>query len=114
MSNVEYTLDSNDPFFVVGQKRILVDVERKQIEKKRETVANVESFISKHDRILAQIKEFCEEPNTDRLPALFMKQEEENFALFNYVNEINNEVSWNFWNIHCRYTNLKKILYDFF
>lgn len=81
-------------FLTLGQKRILVDVERRQIEKKRETIANVESYISKHDRILAQIKEFCEEPNTDRLPALFVKQEEENFALFNYVNEIHNEVSW--------------------
>lgn len=32
------------------------------------------------------------EDNIDKLTAHFLKQEEENFALFNYVNELNDEL----------------------
>lgn len=32
------------------------------------------------------------EQEIDKLTALFIKQEEENFALFNYVNELNDEL----------------------
>lgn len=32
------------------------------------------------------------EQDVDKLEAMFVKQEEENFALFNYVNELNHEM----------------------
>lgn len=53
----------------------------------------MENFMKNHSRILKQLKDFCNEEDADRLPVIFVKQEEENFAFFNYVNEINNEVS---------------------
>jgi hypothetical protein len=44
------------------------------------------------EEILSQIKEFSGEDDINRIAAQFVKQEEENFAIFNYVNELNNEV----------------------
>jgi hypothetical protein len=58
-------------------------------EKKREAT---EHMITTFEEILSQIKEFSGEADIDRLAAQFVKQEEENFAVFNYVNELNNEV----------------------
>lgn len=49
-------------------------------------------MIAKFEEILSQIKEFSGEDDIDRLAAQFVKQEEENFAVFNYVTELNNEV----------------------
>jgi len=50
-------------------------------------------MIAKFEAILSQIKEFSGEDDIDRVAAQFVKQEEENFAIFNYVTELNNEVS---------------------
>ncbi|XP_065201400.1 coiled-coil domain-containing protein 63 isoform X2 [Planococcus citri] len=77
---------------IKGQKRILADLEQKENAKKQQKIEQIEKYTQKHNSILEQIKEFCGEHNTERLPAIFLKQEEENFALFNYVNEINNEM----------------------
>jgi hypothetical protein len=49
-------------------------------------------MIAKFEEILSQIKEFSGEEDIDRVAAQFVKQEEENFAIFNYVTELNNEV----------------------
>lgn len=49
-------------------------------------------MIDTYHVILQKIKDFSGEDDVDRLAAQFIKQEEENFALFNYVNELNNEV----------------------
>lgn len=37
-------------------------------------------------------QEFCNEDDVQRITSFFLKQEEENFALFNYVNELNHEI----------------------
>lgn len=49
-------------------------------------------MIAKFEEILSQIKEFSGEDDIDRVAAQFVKQEEENFAIFNYVTELNSEV----------------------
>ena len=59
-------------------------------EKKKEAT---EHMIAKYEEILSQIKEFSGEDDIDRVAAQFVKQEEENFAIFNYVTELNNEVN---------------------
>lgn len=59
-------------------------------EKKREAT---EHMIAKFEEILSKIKEFSGEDDIDRVAAQFVKQEEENFAIFNYVTELNNEVN---------------------
>ena len=55
----------------------------------------LEAQIEKYQSILEHIRELSGEQDVDRLSAQFLKQEEENFALFNYVNELNNEVRSN-------------------
>lgn len=75
-----------------GQKRVLVDLEEKENEKKQMKIQQTELYMKKRTSILEQIKEFCNETAVEKLANIFIKQEEENFALFNYVNEINNEV----------------------
>lgn len=62
-------------------------------EKRREAT---EHMIITFEEILSQIKDFCGEADIDRLAAQFVKQEEENFAIFSYVNELNNEVQSQF------------------
>jgi hypothetical protein len=52
----------------------------------------MEKLLQAYAVSLEQVREFCSENDPDKLSALFTKQEEENFALFNYVNELNNEV----------------------
>ena len=37
-------------------------------------------------------KDFFQEDDVERISAMFLKQEEENFALFNYVNELSHEI----------------------
>lgn len=63
-----------------------------RVEKKRmQTRENMEKTLAQYRETLESIKEFCGESDIERLAAKFMKQEEENFALFNYVNELNHE-----------------------
>lgn len=90
-----FDLDSKlqDFLGVKGQKRIMADLEAKEAIKKQQQKEATEQLIMAYNSILDQIKQFSGESDVDRLAARFLKQEEENFTLFNYVNELNNEVS---------------------
>ncbi|KAJ8897481.1 hypothetical protein PR048_002828 [Dryococelus australis] len=52
-----------------------------------------EQMITTYQEILRQIKECCNETDVEKLSAHYAKQEEENFTIFNYVNELNNEAN---------------------
>jgi len=52
----------------------------------------MEKLLQAYATSLKEIQEFCGEQDVDKVAALFTKQEEENFALFNYVNELNSEL----------------------
>ncbi|CAH0385664.1 unnamed protein product [Bemisia tabaci] len=75
-----------------GQYRIMADLQTKEAEKQRKQKEEAAQQIKTNLMILDQIKTFSSESDIDRLAAQFIKQEEENFALFNYVNELNNEL----------------------
>ncbi|XP_048521634.1 coiled-coil domain-containing protein 63 [Dendroctonus ponderosae] len=77
---------------VKGQKRILKDLEEKERMKKEMQEKELEDQLEMYENTLKQIQEFCNEENVERIAALFLKQEEENFALFNYVNELTHEI----------------------
>ena len=62
--------------------RVFIEQQKEELEKQ----------IKNYQLLLEQIRKITEESNVDKLSAQFLKQEEENFALFNYVNELNNEV----------------------
>ncbi|RZC40821.1 hypothetical protein BDFB_010269 [Asbolus verrucosus] len=77
---------------IKGQKRVMRDLEEKEMRKKEQEKADVEKQVKLYQTTLDQIKEFCEENDIERIAAKYLKQEEENFALFNYVNELSHEL----------------------
>ncbi|XP_033606689.1 coiled-coil domain-containing protein 63 isoform X3 [Cryptotermes secundus] len=77
---------------VKGQRRTTADLEAREALKHKKRKEATEHMIVTFEEILSQIKEFSGEDDIDRIAAQFVKQEEENFAIFNYVNELNNEV----------------------
>lgn len=54
------------------------------------------------------------EEDVEKLEAMFIKQEEENFALFNYVNELNHEMETLSTNIELLKTEIGSSLAIFF
>lgn len=77
---------------VKSQRRVLKDLEEKEAKKREEARQNMEKTLLLYKETLDKIKQSCDEEDIDRLEAIFIKQEEENFALFNYVNELNHEL----------------------
>ncbi|KAK9728429.1 hypothetical protein QE152_g17975 [Popillia japonica] len=77
---------------VKGQRRILKDLEKKEQQKKQRARELLEQEVLHYKETLAKIQELAGEEDISKLTAQFIKQEEENFALFNYVNELNYEL----------------------
>ncbi|PSN46817.1 hypothetical protein C0J52_11196 [Blattella germanica] len=77
---------------VKGQRRIMADLEAKEALKRKKKREDTEQMIATYEGILVQIKEFTGESDIDRLSAQFVKQEEENFAIFNYVESLQEQV----------------------
>ncbi|XP_012346583.2 coiled-coil domain-containing protein 63-like [Apis florea] len=77
---------------IKGQHREMSDLNEKRAAERKATMEFKQSKIETYKNILHTIKEFIGEQNNDKLIAKFIKQEEENFALFSYVNELNDEL----------------------
>ncbi|XP_066589533.1 putative leucine-rich repeat-containing protein DDB_G0290503 [Prorops nasuta] len=77
---------------VKGQYREMSDLNAKKEADRRATIEEKKNKIATYTHILKQIKEFAGEKDIDKLTMHFIKQEEENFALFNYVNDLNEEL----------------------
>lgn len=77
---------------IKGQKRIMRDLELKQQKTRELEREKAEQQLMVYEVTLQQIKQLTGETNEQRLAQLYLKQEEENFALFNYVNELNAEL----------------------
>ncbi|XP_066149078.1 outer dynein arm-docking complex subunit 1 [Euwallacea fornicatus] len=75
-----------------GQKRVLRDLEEKERLKQESQQQELERQLEIYENTLKKIREFCAEEDVERIAAAFLKQEEENFALFNYVNELSHEI----------------------
>ncbi|KAG7206874.1 hypothetical protein KM043_000774 [Ampulex compressa] len=96
MCELQRTLDNEmklqDFLGVKGQHREMADLTAKREAEKRAKKEEKENKIASYAQILEMIKEFTGEQEIDKLTAHFVKQEEENFALFSYVNELNDEL----------------------
>lgn len=79
--------------FIPGQHRVLMDYERKEEEKKQNELGNRREQAEKWADLMGWLYMYVGENNMDRIVDLFVRQEEENFALFTYINELNSEVS---------------------
>ncbi|XP_050442495.1 coiled-coil domain-containing protein 63-like [Adelges cooleyi] len=88
----ERDLKLQDFLSVKGQHRLLMDYERKEKERKQSELSNRKEQSEKWSDLLNWLQLYVGERNVDRIVDLFARQEEENFALFTYINELNSEV----------------------
>lgn len=72
-----------------------MDFERKEEEKKQNELGNRKEQAEKWIDLMGWLQMYVGESNIDRIVDLFVRQEEENFALFTYINELNSEVYTN-------------------
>ncbi|XP_076303811.1 coiled-coil domain-containing protein 63 isoform X1 [Lasioglossum baleicum] len=77
---------------IKGQHREMTDLNAKRAAEKKARTEEKQTMIAHYKHILQTIKEFTGQQEIDKLTAHFIKQEEENFALFSYVNELNDEL----------------------
>ncbi|XP_015593598.1 coiled-coil domain-containing protein 63 [Cephus cinctus] len=96
MCELQRTLDNEmklqEFLGVKGQFRQMGDLNAKQEAEKLAKREEMQNKIASYTQILTLIKQFTGEEEIDKLAAHFVKQEEENFALFSYVNELNDEL----------------------
>lgn len=69
-----------------------MDFERKEEEKKLNELGTRKEQAEKWANLMGWLQLYVGESNVDRIVDLFVRQEEENFALFTYINELNSEV----------------------
>ncbi|XP_055906108.1 coiled-coil domain-containing protein 63 [Eupeodes corollae] len=79
-------------FDVKGQRRSNPELEQREFDKKQQQKEDFEKQLSEYDGIIQEIKRLYQEEDNKCLAAQFKRQEEENFALFSYVNELSHEV----------------------
>lgn len=72
---------------------MLTDFERKEEEKKQSELGSRKEQAEKWADLMGWLHLYVGETNIDRIVDLFVRQEEENFALFTYINELNSEVN---------------------
>ncbi|XP_065360044.1 coiled-coil domain-containing protein 63 [Calliphora vicina] len=79
-------------FDIKGQKRLNPELEQRETDKKLAQKEAFERQLSEYKEIIDRMKELYQESDTQKLTVQFKRQEEENFALFSYVNELSHEV----------------------
>lgn len=77
---------------VKGQRRSNVELEEREAQRKKRMKEELEKQHEEYEATMQRIKTFSNEKDVEKLVSKFIKQEEENFALFNYVNELSHEV----------------------
>ncbi|KAF7378624.1 hypothetical protein HZH66_015411 [Vespula vulgaris] len=96
MCELQRTLDNElklqEFLGIKGQYRKTIDLQIKQEAERAAKKQEQQDKIATYTHILNTIKEFTGESNIDKIVTHFIKQEEENFALFTYVNELNDEM----------------------
>ncbi|KAI4467547.1 hypothetical protein MML48_2g00018177 [Holotrichia oblita] len=77
---------------IKGQKRIMHDLEEKYRKRREQQRQELEKQLAAYRDILQNVTEFTNESNVAVIARNFTKQEEENFALFKYITELNKEM----------------------
>ncbi|KAL5292010.1 CCDC63.2 family protein [Megaselia abdita] len=89
---LEHDSKLHEFYDIKGHRRVNFELEQREANKKAQQKYDNEKQLAEYTRIIEEIKELCEEEHTEKLAAQYTRQEEENFALFNYVNELSHEV----------------------
>lgn len=74
------------------QKRVMADLEAKEMEKRLRQREQMEALLQQYRQMLDDIFTFTGQSQVDVLAEAFRKDEEENFALFKYINELNRQM----------------------
>ncbi|KAL7030466.1 hypothetical protein ACKWTF_006668 [Chironomus riparius] len=77
---------------VKGQQRLNTEQEEREADKKKKRVEEMERQFNEYDKIFQRIILLSGEKDVDKIISKFIKEEEENYALFNYVNELSHEI----------------------
>ncbi|KAG5683354.1 hypothetical protein PVAND_012640 [Polypedilum vanderplanki] len=77
---------------VKGQQRLNTESEEREADKKKKRVEQMEKQLQEYDKIFQRINSLSGEKDVDKIISKFIKEEEENYALFNYVNELSHEI----------------------
>lgn len=89
---LDYDQKLREFFGIKSRKRVMRDMELKEARKREMEEENMEKQLQLYEETLKEIQKIAGEENIEKLAAGYLKKEEENFALFNYINELNNEV----------------------
>lgn len=79
-------------FTCKGNRRQNAELVQREAQKQLQEQQSVQQQIDDFEQLLTHIQALSGEVQVERLAECFRKQEEENFALFSYVNELNAEV----------------------
>lgn len=77
---------------VKGQRRSNTELEEREAMRKKRMQEELQNQHEEYQATMQRIMKFSNEKDIEKLVQKFIKQEEENFALFNYVNELSHEV----------------------
>lgn len=97
---------------IKGQQRLNTEQQEREADKKKKRIEEIERQFVEYDKIFQRIvvsdshtslekqrrkfsnrfQMFSGEKDTDKVISKFIKEEEENYALFNYVNELSHEI----------------------
>lgn len=75
-----------------GQRRSNEELEQREAARKKRMQEELQRQHEDYQATMQRIMKFSNEADVEKLVSKFVKQEEENFALFNYVNELSHEV----------------------
>ncbi|ENN82169.1 hypothetical protein YQE_01454, partial [Dendroctonus ponderosae] len=79
-------------FATKGQKRFLKDLEDIYLKKRQKNKALIEVNLENYLNLLIAIREFAHIEHIPEIAKEFLNQEEENFAKFKYVNDLNKQM----------------------
>ncbi|XP_022909909.2 coiled-coil domain-containing protein 63-like [Onthophagus taurus] len=79
---------------IKGQKRVMRDLAAKERRKRELQREELEKELAAYKEMLANITEFTHLTDIGEIAAAFIKQEEENFALFSYISALNKQMEF--------------------
>lgn len=74
-----------------SQIRIMAGLKAREEKKRQVEKQNNEKQMVVYKEVLKEIEDFCSETDYDKIAKKFKKYDEDNFALFNYINQMNND-----------------------
>ncbi|XP_030746620.1 coiled-coil domain-containing protein 63-like isoform X2 [Sitophilus oryzae] len=79
-------------FATKGQRRFMKDLEAMNLKKREKNKMLIQNKLESYLEMLMKIKEFANQSKIPDIAKDFLRQEEENFAKFKYINDLNKQL----------------------